>query len=409
MKTVEQEVEMTKKMILLAVFMLIPGLILVSCGEKQKKLQLNDGVAARIGDRKITEDEVDEIFESLSESQKDGFKGPRGRAKFVDMVINDELLYIAAKNLNLANNPEIKKQIEIVTRKTLISEYYKKAIFANIEISDEEIEKYYNDHKGKYLNKSLFKAQHIFSVDSMRCVEWKKRIEKGEKFSAIARKESEDRSTAETYGSLGYFNSDGYLKFIGRSKTFTDDIKDLEIGEISDVIKHEKGYSLVRLNDKKPESMKPISEVKKSILDVLQQDRAKVEIDLEIEKLRKKFKPTNYAQEAVLEISRTPEQLWNIAQAEDAAYTRILYYRELVNRYPDHKYASQALFMIGFVYGEELQDLTQARRTYEELLKKYPDSEVAESARWMIDNIYEKHPKFESIENIQEQIRKESE
>ncbi|MBN2072033.1 MAG: peptidyl-prolyl cis-trans isomerase [Candidatus Krumholzibacteriota bacterium] len=400
---------MTGKKILLAVFLMIPGLILVSCGEKDKPLQINEGVAARIGDRKLTESEIDEIFETLPENQKDDFKGPRGRAKFVDMVINDELLFLAAKNMNLANDPETKKQIEVVTRKVLVSAYYKKQIFDKIEISDEEIESYYKDHEERYTNKAIIKAQHIFSVDSMKCVAWKKRIENGEKFSAIAKAESEDKSSAEAYGSLGYFNTDGYVKFIGDSKEFNDAIKDLETGEMSDVIKHRKGYSLVRINDKKPESLKPLSEVRKSIIDIIKQEKAKASMEVEIESLRDKFKPVNYAQEVVIATTRTPEQLWEIAQAEDAAYTRVLYYRELVNKYPEHKYAAQALFMIGFVYGEELKDLTQAQRTYNELLEKYPDSEVAKSAEWMLENLHKEHPKFESIENVHEEMKKESE
>ena len=61
---------MTKKMIFVAVFILVQGLILVSCGEKQDRLLVNDGIAARIGDKKITEEDADEIFESFSESQK---------------------------------------------------------------------------------------------------------------------------------------------------------------------------------------------------------------------------------------------------------------------------------------------------------------------------------------------------
>ncbi|MBN2184074.1 MAG: peptidyl-prolyl cis-trans isomerase [Candidatus Krumholzibacteriota bacterium] len=400
---------MRRKMILVAVFILIQGLILVSCGEKREKLLTNDGVAARIGDKKITDDDVDEIFGSLSESQKNDFKGPRGRAKFVDMVINDELLYIAAKNSNLANDPEIKKQIEITTRKILISAYYQDTALKKIEITDSDIEKYYDDHKERYTNRDVFKAQHIFSVDSMKCVKWKKRIEKGEKFSAIAKSESEDSLSAKDFGSLGYFNPDGFIRFIGKSAKFADQVRALEIGEVSDVIKHEKGYSLVRLSEKNPQSLQPLSEVREGIIEILRKNRSETAMNLEIEKLRKKYNPVNYAQEEVLQITRTPEQLWEIAQAEDAAYTRILYYRELVHRYPDHKYAAQALFMIGFVYGEELLDLAQAKRTYEELVKKYPDSEVAESAKWMLDNIYEKHPKFESIESIQEQMKKESE
>jgi N-acetylmuramoyl-L-alanine amidase len=101
-----------------------------------------------------------------------------------------------------------------------------------------------------------------------------------------------------------------------------------------------------------------------------------------------------------METTRSPEELWEIAQEEDANYTRIQYYRNIVNKYPDHKYAPQALFMIGFVYAEEVMDLVQARRTFDELIKKYPDTEVAESAKWMIENLNKPHPKFESVDDM---------
>ena len=197
------------------------------------------------------------------------------------------------------------------------------------------------------------------------------------------------------------------MKFIGRSATFTDHLEGLPVGEVSEVIRHEKGYSIVRINDYKPATVKPLSEVRKSIIDKLREEKASVRLNAEIDRLREKYDPVNLLQEKVIEMTRTPEQLWEIAQAEDASYTRILYYRELVNRYPDHRYAPQALFMIGFVYADELQDLTQARRTFEELIRDYPDSEVVDSAEWMIENLYEDHPRFESLEGVQEHMRKE--
>jgi len=115
----------------------------------------------------------------------------------------------------------------------------------------------------------------------------------------------------------------------------------------------------------------------------------------------------NFVREKILETMRSPEQLWEMAQEEETPYARIQYYRNIVNQYPDHQYAPQALFMIGFVYAEELQDLVQARRTFDELIKKYPDADVVESAQWMISNLNIKHPKFESIEDMQQRMRED--
>ena len=398
-----------KRTLLSSIILVSLVFIAFSCEEKEKKIEINDGIAVRIGNKKITDTEIDEKFELLPDNQRNNFKGPSGRARFVDLIINDELFYLEAKNKNLINDPIVKAELEAVERRILIGAFYQKEVLEKIEITDEEIESYYDSNSDNYTNLTLYKAQHIFSEDSLKCVQWKKRIDKGEMFSGIAKSESEDQSTASTYGDLGYFNSDGFVKFIGRSRTFTDDIAGLAVGEVSGVIKHEKGYSLVRINDYKPASVQPLSEVRQSIIKTLRDNYSSENLENQIESLRKKYSPINYAQKYVLETTRTPEQLWEIAQAEDASYTRILYYRELVNRYPEHKFAPQALFMIGFVYVEELQDLVQARRTFDELLKEYPESEVVESAKWMIENLHQDHPRFESLEGVQEHIENEKE
>lgn len=399
-----------KKVLFILTALSIMVLTVVSCGNKENSIKVNEGIAARIGDLKISDKEIDEMFEQLPDNQKDDYKGTKGRARFVDHVINDELFLLEANSTNLKDDPVVKEELEAIERRVLIGAYYTRKIVDEIEIDEKEIEDYYNANQALFTNQALLKAQHIFSEDSMKCVSWRERIvDGGEKFSAIAKAESEDESTSEAYGSLGYFNLDGYIKFIGRSKSFSEAIAGLEVGEVSEVIKHERGYSIVRLNEYQPSSVKPLSEVRKTIVDKLRQAKVKENLDIEIEKLRKKYKPENYVHKQVLETTRTPEQLWEIAQAEDASYTRILFYRELVQKYPDHKYAPQALFMIGFVYAEELQDLVQARRTFDELIKKYPDSDVVESAQYMIDNLNNPRPKFESIEGVKEQVEKDKE
>ncbi len=389
--------------------LVISGMFVVSCQEKEGTMKIDEGVAARIGDMKITNKDIDDKFGQLPENQKNQYKGPEGRAKFVDMIINDELFFIEAKNKNMRNDEKVRAEMEAIERRVLIGAYYSEFVVGKVSISDKDVEIYYENHTDEFVTNELCKAQHIFSVDSMKCVEWKKRITNGEKFSTIAKGESEDGSTAPAYGNLGYFNPGGFIKFIGVSGSFSDGIANLAPGEISDVIKHEKGYSLVMINDLKPAVVKPLSEVRESIIEKLQQESSSEMLNVEIDRLRKKYKPQNLAQDEVLKMTRTPDQLWEIAQAEDAAYTRILDYRELVNRYPVHKYASQALFMIGFVYAEELQDLTQARRTMDELIKNYPDSDIVESAKWMIDNLNNPHEKLESMEEIMDKAKEDRE
>ncbi|MDD3643113.1 MAG: peptidyl-prolyl cis-trans isomerase [Candidatus Krumholzibacteria bacterium] len=397
---------MSSRIVRAAVGAATAALLLAGCGGGEKeKLEVNAGLAARVGDVKITQKEIDDRIEKIGPQFRSRYTGREGRARYVDTVIDEELLYLAARETDLRYDDEVKEQLRQAEKNVLITAYYDREIRQKVDVTEKEIEQYYNEHWEEFLNRAIMKAQHLFSKDSLKVAGWKRRIDAGEKFNDIAGRESEDETTAATGGNLGYFNPGGYVKFYGESKEFFDQIAHLEAGEISDVIVTKFGYSLVRINDKKPESPKPLSEVRAEIVEHLKGEKARTAVERELAALKDRHKPVNFVREEILETMRSPEQLWEMAQEEETPYARIQYYRNIVNHYPDHQYASQALFMIGFVYAEELQDLAQARRTFEELIKKYPEADVVESAQWMIDNLNTPHPKFESIEQMQERMR----
>ncbi len=398
---------MSKRMAVFMALVVSISLIAASCSEQSNKIEVNQGLDARVGSNKITAKDIDDRLESMPPQLKAQYKGKSGRAKLVDALIDEELLYLAAGKSDLMYDEDVKKQIRQAEKNILITSYYDKTIRQKVDVTDEEIQKYYEDHWEEFTNKAIIKAQHAFSTDSAKVAEWKKRLDDGEKFNKIAKYESEDRTTAQANGELGYFNPGGYVKFYGDSEEFSDQIKHLNIGQISDVVVTKKGYSIVKISDKKPENLKPLSEVRNDISDRLRGEKAKVGLKAEIESLRQEYKPENFVRERIIETTRSPEELWEIAQEEDANYTRIQYYRNLVNRYPDHKFAPQALFMIGFVYAEELMDLVSARRAFEELIREYPDTEVAESAKWMIENLDKPHPRFESVDQMKDHIEED--
>jgi TolA-binding protein len=62
-------------------------------------------------------------------------------------------------------------------------------------------------------------------------------------------------------------------------------------------------------------------------------------------------------------------------------------YDWILKSYPEHKRSSQALFLKGFTYDNELRDYDKARIVYEEFLQKYPDDEFASSAQFLLENL----------------------
>ena len=62
-------------------------------------------------------------------------------------------------------------------------------------------------------------------------------------------------------------------------------------------------------------------------------------------------------------------------------------YRFLRKEYPGSKYRFDALFTIGEIYKDDLNDAEEARKTFEEFLHRYPRNRLAEDARSAIKDI----------------------
>ena len=53
---------------------------------------------------------------------------------------------------------------------------------------------------------------------------------------------------------------------------------------------------------------------------------------------------------------------------------------QLVEKYPDSKWAPRGLYLLGsFIYEEEFKDLDKAREVYERIVRDYPECDIIES------------------------------
>jgi tetratricopeptide (TPR) repeat protein len=218
---------------------------------------------------------------------------------------------------------------------------------------------------------------------------------------------SEDDLTRGDGGDLGYFNPGGYIRFVGFSKTFSDAVFALEPHVVSDPIKWEKGWSIVYVVEKEPEKLKPLDEARDDIIRILRNknaDAAKAEVFAE---LKDRYQPQNFLQEELALETRSAEELWNLAQTATDPRKRLIAYEEIVEKHSDSEYTPQALFMVGFVFAEELKDPVGADRAFNKVLKLYPGTDVAKSAEWMLKNLNKPLPDFEDLDDLHKKILEE--
>jgi peptidyl-prolyl cis-trans isomerase D len=137
----------------------------------------------------------------------------------------------------------------------------------DVEISDAQIEAYYNERIEQYRTPEQVKASHILIKSDGRTDEEalakitkiRAEIEAGLDFAEAAKKYSEDASNAPRGGDLGYFRRRQMVPAFDEA-AFT-----MEIGELSAPIKTQFGYHLIKKIDYKPEVLRPLSEVSAAI------------------------------------------------------------------------------------------------------------------------------------------------
>jgi peptidyl-prolyl cis-trans isomerase C len=371
-----------------------------SSGQKEESSapEQSETLAGKVDDWTFSREELARAISALPEPQRGQYDTPDGRAELTDKMMEEELYYQEGLKLGYDKDPEVVEAVNNFLRGTVIKKYFTKDIKPLARPSDDELYQYYEDNQDAFTKKPIVRAQHVFSEDRDKLLKFKKRIEDGEPMTTIAQKYSEDDLTRADGGDLGYFNPDGYIRGIGFSKEISDAAFALEPGVVSDPVKWKRGWSLIRVNELRPAEVRPFEDVKEEIADRLSQRSIERVKSIAYKELEKKHDCENYIQNELSLTQRSASELWNLAQNSKDPYQRLRSYQEIVDRFPDGEYASQALFMVGFVYAEELKDFLAADDAFNKVITEFPESDVAESAQYMLETMRKPVPDFRGVE-----------
>ncbi len=130
-----------------------------------------------------------------------------------------------------------------------------KIIKETVEITDEELHEVFEEQLGE----KVLAKQIVFRTirDAERNME---RLKSGANFEALAKKESIDRNSASRGGRMRPFGPQGTM---GKA------VASLKNGEISDIIKTDSGYHIIKLEKRIPRSTKKFSEVKDDLVNLV--------------------------------------------------------------------------------------------------------------------------------------------
>jgi peptidyl-prolyl cis-trans isomerase C len=214
------------------------------------------------------------------------------KERFPDEKTFKELLQKEGLSLN-----DLKSQIK---RDLVLQRFIDTQFVKNITVSDQEMKAYYEGNLNMFKKSEQVQASHILikvdpeakEADKAKARATLEKIQKklktGGDFAALAGESSECPSKARG-GDLGYFGRGQMVK------PFEDVAFSLKKGEVSDIVETGFGYHLIKVTDKKPETIIAYTDVKEKLTQYLKQQKLRSKIGQYIDKLKETAKITRYS------------------------------------------------------------------------------------------------------------------
>lgn len=153
------------------------------------------------------------------------------------------------------------------------------ALRAKVTVPPADIERAYNDNLDQYSTPEQVRASHILfrlegkddATVKAQAEDVLKQARAGADFGTLAKKYSEDEASAKNGGDLDYLTR-------GRMVPEFDQVAfTLQANQISDVVKTQFGYDIIKVTDKKPGTTRTLAELRPQLTDQLSYERAQAQ------------------------------------------------------------------------------------------------------------------------------------
>ena len=244
---------------------------------------IKNTVLATVGKEKITQGDLDRDLKSITESLKQKYgenyesnadikdQLKELKKQYLNAIVNEKLILTKSSELNLKpSDEELNKQVDEAVnyyktayqteeqyntfleqngftedefkeyqKNQAIVRYVYQDMVKDVEVTDDDIQKYYDENKDTQFSTP---GEIDFDKSLQEANEIKNQLNGGADFAQVAKEKSQDPGTKDNGGSLGFieYSSTKYVK------EFMDGLKNLKDGEISEPIKSQFGYHIIK-------------------------------------------------------------------------------------------------------------------------------------------------------------------
>lgn len=224
---------------------------------KTEATTTDDYVVLRYNGGEIRKSELDRLWSNMFPSpdapEFDSFDD-NVKVEILKNVARERLILDKAYAKNLDKSDEVKKQLENLKRQVMIQAYFK-TIMDEL-VPEKELKKQYEVIAEKYAGKQEVKASHILVETEEEAKEVVEQLDEGTDFAELAKEKSADTGSGAQGGDLGWFTKERMVP------EFAEAAFKLGKGEVSDPVKSDFGWHIIKMEDKRIVQPPPFEEVK---------------------------------------------------------------------------------------------------------------------------------------------------
>ncbi len=239
----------------------------------------NEGkVLATVGGKQITELDVEMMLAQMGQRAAQ-YNNPQGRAMILDQLINRKLFLMDAQKNLYEREPAFKDQLTRIKEDMLSSYAIQKAV-ERVRVTDEEVQKYFEENKEQFAPEMTFNASHILVETEEQAAEIAEKIKSGELTFEDAAMQFSSCPSKANGGSLGEF---GHGQMVPE---FEAACEALEEGELSAPVQTQFGWHVIKLVSKGMGKEVEFSEIAENLKSALMEQKQQAAYQSKVNQLK---------------------------------------------------------------------------------------------------------------------------
>jgi peptidyl-prolyl cis-trans isomerase C len=205
--------------------------------------QDSNKVVARVDGVAITEDDLKIALEELTPTLPQQMDAAQRRSYVIDYLIDLKIVAKQADKEKLADSADFKKRLDQTRDRLLMESLLTRE--GDKGATDEAMKKFYDETVKTLKPGQEIKARHILVEKEEEAKAALERIKKGEDFAKLAGELSKDPGSGKEGGDLGWFEKERMVPEFGEAAF------KLEKGQVSEIVKTQFGFHIIKLDDKR--------------------------------------------------------------------------------------------------------------------------------------------------------------